>query len=308
MTPRIAHARTLDAEGIPSQRRTELIRSGDVVRLDTAAYGEPASAGRPDATLAAAIARFEPAMVFGQSAAASFDLDAFRFGCVPLQIAIPHDRGWCRHPKVQVVRTRCWAPPTMVADLPVQPVVDVLLSLGGHTRPRLPAAGCGWAATVDELVELAVESALRRRLCHLDDLRNAAESAPKQRPGRAQLARVLARRGDAPPTESFLETRALQVLRRHGLPEPERQVDVGSRTSRIGRVDFRIGNVLIETDGHQWHDGVGPDQAHRDRDRWSALAALGHCVQVATWRMVEHEPVRWADRIATALAIQPSRG
>ena len=51
------------------------------------------------------------------------------------------------------------------------------------------------------------------------------------------LVEVLARRSDQPPTESYLETRVVQVLRDAGLPTFDRQVELADEEGFIGRVD-----------------------------------------------------------------------
>ena len=77
---------------------------------------------------------------------------------------------------------------------------------------------------------------------------------------------------------------------------------MGGNSGPIGRVDFLLGRVVIETDGHEWHDGLGADQAHRGRERWSELSAAGFIVQVATAQTIEQTPETWAVRIRSAIA------
>ncbi len=58
--------------------------------------------------------------------------------------------------------------------------------------------------------------------------------------------------------ESELEARFIELTRRHGLREPERQVDLGDADGWIGRVDFlfRGARLVVEVDGAEYHDGL----------------------------------------------------
>src|SRR5205085_9797434 len=72
----------------------------------------------------------------------------------------------------------------------------------------------------DDTWEQALESALRKRLVKVDDF----AVLPKNVPGVRRVRRVLAQRGDVPPTESLLETLMVQLIRRvPTLPPPIRQ-------------------------------------------------------------------------------------
>lgn len=66
----------------------------------------------------------------------------------------------------------------------------------------------------------------------------------------------------------------VQLLRDHGLPEPERQVTLRDGRGEIGRVDFLLRRVVIEVDGRETHDN--PTTFQRDRQRWSRLQAAGY--------------------------------
>ncbi|MEN3273584.1 MAG: hypothetical protein V7636_2345, partial [Actinomycetota bacterium] len=76
------------------------------------------------------------------------------------------------------------------------------------------------ASLDDDTWEQALESALRKRLVHVDDF----AVLPKNVPGVRRVRRVLIRRGDVPPTESLLETLTAQLIRRvPSLSPPIRQ-------------------------------------------------------------------------------------
>jgi very-short-patch-repair endonuclease len=95
------------------------------------------------------------------------------------------------------------------------------------------------------------------------------------------------RAGDYVPPASELERLFIGVARRHGLPEPDRQVDLGDEVGWIGRVDFlvRDARVVVEVDGGEFHDGLVDQQNDELRD--ARLRAAG-------WRVLRF---RWADVI-----------
>ena len=101
---------------------------------------------------------------------------------------------------------------------------------GGRLGPWLEAT---------DLVELALESALRMGAVTESDLLALVRTLAPQRAGLAVLDEVLQRRGaGVPATESYLETRAVQVLRSGGLPTAVRQYIVRTRLTELG---YRVG-------------------------------------------------------------------
>ena len=149
-----------------------------------------------------------------------------------------------------------------------------------------------------ERLEQAVECALRRGQVR-EDAMWAHVSACH---GRAAdlLRAVLALRGrHAPPTESMLETLALQlVLRKYRIHVLGRQVNVWESGQHRGRVDFLLdGWTVLELDGAQ-HDDEEHKAADRDRDR--RLESLGLTVMRAGWLDVTGS-VRSAGMLATQL-------
>jgi hypothetical protein len=146
-----------------------------------------------------------------------------------------------------------------------------------------------------ERIELAIECALRRELVTLEQLRALCGRGWPS----SALAELLDQRGGEPPTESFAETRAVQLLRRHGYIV-YRQLPV----LIDGRKDYRIDLVIafelteqrpryfsaevgvgIEVDSQQWHEG----KFERDRQRQCDYDTLGlHWVSI-TARMIERQ-------------------
>ena len=160
----------------------------------------------------------------------------------------------------------------------------------------------------DDSLERALESALRRGLTSLPRLRWRLEQL--SRPGRsgpASLRRVMVRRSaGAPPTESELETRFLQVLRAAGIRQPVRQHRVMLPDGGSVRLDFAYPDkvLFIETDGYDPHRGRRAFV--RDRRRENQVVLLGWKPLRFTWPDVTHRPEEVAAEVAAALA-QPLR-
>ncbi|MGH2811298.1 MAG: DUF559 domain-containing protein [Actinomycetota bacterium] len=133
----------------------------------------------------------------------------------------------------------------------------------------------------EELVEHALEDALRRGLVTLARLRWTV----RQRGGRGQRGSKILRkllemrpRGVA-PTDSSLEVAFLRLLRTEKFREPERQVEIRESGKLIARVDFAYSDlrVAIEVDSYQYH--LGREVWERDLARRDKLTALG-------WRVI----------------------
>ncbi|MEA3056601.1 MAG: hypothetical protein QOD30_2033 [Actinomycetota bacterium] len=145
----------------------------------------------------------------------------------------------------------------------------------------------------DDVWEQALESALRKRLLTIADL----EAAPPWTPGAPRIRRVLGGRPPgAPPTESLLETLALQ-LARPILGEPLRQLVVRSvHGTFIARIDLSWPDreIFFELDG-QGHK----DQPVYDATRETAVvAATGWLPGRFTWSEITRIPVSTQRRFA----------
>jgi hypothetical protein len=152
----------------------------------------------------------------------------------------------------------------------------------------------------DDAWEQALESALRKRLLRIDEL----DDLPRSCRGVRRIRRVLERRGNVPPTESLLETLAVQLIRTvPGMPEPVRQHRVvRADGSFIARVDLcwpDLG-IFIELDG-QHHKGQPVFDANRQT---AVVAATGWLVARFTWHEIVRAPRATARRIAELVAVR----
>lgn len=145
----------------------------------------------------------------------------------------------------------------------------------------------------------AIDNAVGMRLTTYAELCEMRDHlARRGRPGSRRFRQVMTERevGAAAP-ESELEARFLSLVRRHGLPEPERQVILGTDGRRAGRVDFffRAANLVVELDGARHHTALLDREADARRDL--VLLRGGRRVMRLTWRQVTAE----ADEVAAAL-------
>ena len=231
-----------------------------------------------------------------QCAAALWGLDGFE---PPVAISVDVDRHR-RARMANVHHPRTPRPAAWSAGLPVTDAVTTMVEMGAGLGPRNRWAGDLRPIAPIDLVELAVESALRLGLVDLIALADGASPA-----GWAPtlLAQVLDRRPvDAPPTESYLETRAVQLFREGNLPDPERQVVIrDERGQFVARVDFRFGGTVVECDGREHHAREGSFE--RDRERWDRLQALGLRPMVFTYDHIERKRRRTLDLLGQTMSL-----
>jgi restriction endonuclease-like protein/putative AbiEi antitoxin of type IV toxin-antitoxin system len=143
-----------------------------------------------------------------------------------------------------------------------------------------------------EVVEPALDDALRRSLTSLPRLRWAAQRlGGRGRPGAMLLRDLLRERGPgSTPPASRLESRVRALIRHGGLPDPSPQWEIRDRGRLLARVDFAYPEVklAIEADGYRHHSGRVAWQ--RDRVRRNALTSRGWRVLHVTWADLEDRP------------------
>jgi hypothetical protein len=169
------------------------------------------------------------------------------------------------------------------------------------TIDGIPCAGAlqtliDLAAVVDDDAwEQALECALRKKLVTVAEL----DALPKYAHGGPRIRRVLAARPEgAPPTESLLETLALQLARTvPGLGDPTRQYVVRWEDGRfVARVDLcwpELG-LFLELDGQHHKD----QPVYDARRQTAVVAATGWLCGRFTWREIVHTPRATARALA----------
>ena len=149
-----------------------------------------------------------------------------------------------------------------------------------------------------DAIERCVDDVLRRRLCSLPRLKwRPEQSGCRGRAGTAGLRGALATRAEGyRATDSVLEDLFVDLCRRHGLPEPRRQVEIPGP----GRVDFYYdeARIVIEIDGFAYHSDLGPFQKDRTRD--NALGVGGELVLRYTHADITAKPAQVASQVKAA--------
>jgi hypothetical protein len=155
-----------------------------------------------------------------------------------------------------------------------------------------------------DVVEAAMESALRRRMTTIERLEaRMGEIGGRGRRGAGVLRRVLAgREPGTPPTDSGLETQFVQLLRRGRLPQPSRQQVVRDESGLVARVDFEyLGRDIViegQSQASPSDEGVGEGSQ-------AAQSAYdpGKRVLHVTYRRMKTEPQGILDEIRAALRV-----
>jgi hypothetical protein len=222
-----------------------------------------------------------------RSAAWLHQLDGFTWAAP--EITVP--RGCGRRPNGVIVHhSTDLAGPfvTTVDGLPATEPTRTLVDLAAHVDA--------------DTLEVAFDSALRQGLTSVRRaeavLRRLTRSGRK---GIAPFRRMLDDRiATDGVTDSSFETRLIQVLRRGGLPEPVRQVELHDDAGFIGRFDcaYPPAMVAIEADSVRHHHSRARFEA--DRERRSRAEAIGWRVPTTTWRQVTRRP-QWVARTTAAI-------
>ena len=141
------------------------------------------------------------------------------------------------------------------------------------------------ASETSERLAIAIDSALRDRLTSEDFLhRRIVELRNRGRAGLGQLLYVLEGGELARGGHSWLERRFLVLLDEMALPRPLTQAVVGTRKSRLIRVDCRFPgtNVVVELLGYRFHRT--PMEMQNDSER------VNRMVSTACIRCSSHTP------------------
>lgn len=153
-----------------------------------------------------------------------------------------------------------------------------------------------------EVLELALEDALRRSLTSLSRLYELLKGEGKGKLGCPNLRWLVEKKDpEAKATESGLETHIWAFLRRFRLPLPVRQFEVFDRDEFVARPDFAYPEekVAIEGVSHRFHSGSAAWE--RDRERLRALRDIGWIVIEVTKKDLRTRPQEVADEIRSAL-------
>ncbi len=268
------------------RHRRRLGRLADVRRR---VYRLPGAAQSPRLrALAAVVAAGSGAVLSHRSAAALHGIPGFSIE--PLTVSIPRRR---RSLAGVELEQSLALPPRhcLVLDaIPCTSVARTLFDLCGSVRALR--------------AERALDSSLARRLVTLPSLwRVLDDLAEHGRSGTVLMRALLTERGARyVPPESELESRFVELASSHGLPAPERQVDLGDADAWIGRVDFvfRSARLVVEIDGARFHDGLLDHRRDAERDR--RLTADGWTVMRFRWDEIVNHAAAVAGQIREHLS------
>ena len=180
---------------------------------------------------------------------------------------------------------------TVHRGIPVTTVERTLVDLGRY-------AG-------SSVVEMAMESAIRKRLTTADHLAAClTASGGRGRPGAARLRGVLAVRAPGRAAGSPAEVELLRCLRAHGVPDPVRQYPVRLRDGSVVVVDLAWPNakVAVEWDGFDVHAGRRAFAA--DLERQNALLDIDWQLRRYTGSVVRRRPEHVAATLLRLLGVR----
>jgi very-short-patch-repair endonuclease len=251
-------------------------------------YSLPAAGPSWDQALMATLLWAGPgALVSHRAAAALWELDGVEAGVVEATIDRP------RHsPSADVILHRSGKLPACdkarVGAFTVTSVSRTLIDLSSVLE--------------EEILEQALDAALRRRLASIPRLRwRLGELAGPGRYGAASLRKLLDAR-PAAPSDSVLETRVIRLLRSSKLPLPVSQYAVREGRRVLLRVDLAYPDqlVAIECDGYRYHSGRKAWQG--DLKRRNLLATRGWRVLHVTWEDLMLRPKDIVEQVRKLLS------
>lgn len=215
-----------------------------------------------------------------RAAACIWGLDGFR--TAPLEVLVPITCGPLPS-DVIVHRTRRYEP----RDVTVhngQPVTTVERTILDLCRDR------SW-----KTVEVALESAIRKGLTTHTKLRRFLEEGPRQgRKGVRKLRAILVEREGQRAAGSAAEVAFLRLVRRAGLPKPQRQHRIDLGHGAVATVDFAWpdARLAVEVDGFDAHGGR--DAFYRDRARENYIRDQGWRLRRVTVDDIRRRPTTLA--------------
>ena len=237
--------------------------------------------------LAATLAAGPKAVASHRAAALVWGLDGFRFA--PLELLVPITCGPVPS-EVIVHRTRR-LDPRDVTVFDGQPVTVVERTLLDLARDR------SWRT-----VEVALESAIRKGLTTETKVRTfLEEGARRGRKGVRKLRTLLDQRAGQRAAGSAAEVAFLRLVRRAGLPEPERQYRIPLGLGDVATVDFAWPRhrFVVEVDGFEAHDGR--EAFYRDRARDNAIRDGDWGLRRVTSDDIRHRPTELVDALTREL-------
>jgi very-short-patch-repair endonuclease len=270
-------------------------RTGEWRNVFRGVYRLAGAVDSPHLRAMAAVLGAGPEAILSHTSAAGL-LGFPGFTIDPVTVSIPRSRRTLAGVRVEQSLELPLHHRRIVDGIPCTSIARTLFDLCGDVRPGR--------------AERALDGALARKRVTFPALwRVLDDLAVQGRAGTVLLRELLTKRGPRyVPPESELETRLLELVAGHHLPEPARQADLGDADSWIGRVDFvwRQARLVVEVDGAAFHDGFLNQQSDRERDE--RLTVAGWTVLRFRWDAIVNQPATVADRIRAGLDSDCFRG
>jgi len=224
-----------------------------------------------------------PCWAYGLTSAALCRFDGYALE-PPFDLVVPHSRSVRRLGHV-IHRSR---------DISRLDIVEIAgVPTMSATRTIIDLA----SFETSERLAIAIDSALRDRLTSEDFLhRRIVELRNRGRAGLRQLLYVLEGGELARGGHSWLERRFLVLLDEMALPRPVTQAVVGTRRSRLIRVDCRFPgtNVIVELLGYRFHRS--PMEMQNDTERVNRMVLDGlHPLQFTYTDVATASPMMLSD-------------
>lgn len=183
---------------------------------------------------------------------------------------------------------------TLYRDVPVLRPARLLFDLASDQHPAKVERVLDWMWTHRLVTIPAMERTLE-------------EIASNGRSGVTVMRSLISARRDMEPFGSNLESRFNRIAEQAGLPAFRRQVDLGSGTEWIGRVDFVSTTKLlvIEIDSEIHHSALSDQR--RDAEQRTALESAGFMVRVLDESDLFHGGTRVLELLRSWYREAPSR-
>lgn len=269
----VVSTRDLRRVGLARTTQSAWIAAGRLIRLGTHSFTLPGTVPTWARTAAAAQVDLDGrGYLAGRTGAVLLGLDGFESGPIEALAERRHrgmradvrlattDRRLDRGDTVLVDGLRCLTAERLILDSP----------LFGFTRRE---------------TENAIDSALRLRLVHEQRLRTKVIDRHRRgiNHGRTLLDALVDAGG-----HSRLERWTLRIIREAGLPRPLLQLTYRDGQRIVARVDFQLGDLVVEVCGHGTHSSRRQLQA--DEQRRTELMRRGLRVVVFRYEDVRDRP------------------
>jgi very-short-patch-repair endonuclease len=245
--------------------------------------------------VAACLAATPPAAISHRSGAAVYELPGGRFDIVELSCL-----RWLRVQRPGIVvheSTRlCDADITEVDGIPVVIPERLILELAG-LKPN------------PNYVEMLIHAARRKRLITYDSTLATFNRLARRGVRGVKAMRIALERWnpESRATESEMETRLVQVMRRHGLPPPVLQFEVTDRNGLfVARVDAALPQWRITVDYDSKQEHSDEFQIARDARRRDEIMGAGYWPLTARHQDLVKGGADLVERIRRVASNQPA--